>query len=181
MINYEYHFLLVNLKINLLNQMETSLSGKEVLIHTSSSRLVKGECSFVGSLGTNLFLEPAYQLVWILLSRWRTVRIVRGPSLEIDSSLIQPKFLSIMLGETYMRFYYSNIILSKDDVVWLSVQETAARTNLTRLRIALARMFESGISIFCSSLTLQFIQGQCGMGQWARKSCTTEDRWKFLY
>ena len=47
----------------------------------------------------------------------------------------------------------------------LSVQETAARTNLMRLRIALARMFESGISIFCSSLTLQFIQGQCGMGQ----------------
>ena len=85
--------------------METSLSGKEVLIHTSSTRLVKGECSFVGSLRTNLFLEPAYQLVWILLSRWRTVRIVQGPSLEIDSSLIQPKFLSIMLGETSMRFY----------------------------------------------------------------------------
>ena len=63
MINYDYRFFLVNLKINLLNQMETSLSGKEALIYISSTRPVKGECSFVGSLGTDLFLEPAYQLV----------------------------------------------------------------------------------------------------------------------
>ena len=41
MIVYEYHFLLVNLKINLLNQKETTLSGKEALIYISSTRPVK--------------------------------------------------------------------------------------------------------------------------------------------
>ena len=178
MIVYEYHFLLVNLKINLLNQKETSLSGKEALIYISSTRPVKGECSFVGSLGTDLFLEPAYQLVL-------NTSFKMADGAECSRSQFGNRFLSdpakVFEHNAWWDIYEILFILYKDDVVWLSVQETAARTNLTRLRIALARMFESGISIFCSSLTLQFIQGQCGMGQWARKSCTTEDRWKFLY